>query len=112
MGLVLVLASGIGVGVSSGLAGGIILGIIAGFITLYLMLAAFYWITLPLAVSFPSGYETIGDLVRRVTPNYDAKDEIDVRVLDRVRRIVSEQMGVPIEKLAPQTSFTKDLHID
>ena len=112
IGLVFGLAAGLTVGVLSMLAGQILGGIVLGVATFYATWTASYLLLIPFAVRFPAGYETVGDLVRRVTLNYDAKDEIDVRVLDRVRRIVSEQMGVPIEKLAPQTSFTKDLHID
>ena len=112
IGFVLALAAGVKVGILSGLSGGIVLGIIIGFITLYATLSVVYWITIPLAVCFPKGYETIGDLVRRATPNYDRQDEIDTKVLYRVRLIVSEQMGVPIKKLAPQTNFIKDLHIN
>lgn len=111
IGIVLTLAAGISIGILSGLATGIPLGIFGGFIALYAIGITIYCITIPFVVCFPVEYETVGDLVRRATPNYDAQDEIDVSVLDRVRRIVSEQMGVPIEKLAPQTSFTHDLHI-
>ncbi len=112
LGLVFALAVGVSVGVLSGLFAGVLFGIISGLITVYAIGIAIYWITIPIAVCFPTGYETVGDLVRRATPNYDAQDEIDASVLDRVRRIVAEQMRVPIEKLAPQTSFVKDLHID
>ena len=112
IGFVLALAAGVEVGILSGLSSGIVLGIIIGFITLYATLSVVYWITIPFAICFPKGYETVGDLVRRATPNYGTQDEIDTKVLYRVRLIVSEQMGVPIEKLSPQTSFTKDLHID
>ena len=112
IGIVLALAAGVSVGVLSGLSAGILFGIILGFITLYATWMVVYWITIPFTVCFPAGYETVGDLVCRATPNYDAQDEIDAGVFDRVRRIVSEQMGVAIEKLAAQTSFAKDLHID
>ena len=112
IGIVLAPAAGVSVGVLSGLSAGILFGIILGFITLYATWMVVYWITIPFTVWFPAGYETVGDLVRRATPNYDAQDEIDAGVLDRVRRIVSEQMGVAIEKLAPQTNFLKDLHIE
>lgn len=110
--IVLTLAAGVSAGVLSGLSGGIVLGIIVGFITLYAIGIVTYWITIPFAVCFPARYVTLGDFVRRATPNYTAQDEIDAGVFDRVRRIVSEQMGVEIEKLAAQTSFAKDLHID
>ncbi len=112
IGIVLTLAAGVSAGVLSGLSGGIVLGIIVGFITLYAIGIAISWITIPFAVCFPAGYGTVGDFVRRTTPNYTAQDEIDASVFDRVRRIVSEQIGVAIEKLAAQTSFAKDLHID
>ena len=111
IGIVSALAAGVSVGVLSGLSAGILFGIILGFITLYATWTVVYWITIPFTVCFPAGYETVGDLVRRATPNYDAQDEIDTNVLDHIRLIVSQQMGVPIEKLAAQTNFTHDLHI-
>ena len=108
----LALAAGVSVGIPVGLFAGILDGIVCGFITLYAIGIAIYWITIPFTACFPAGYETVRDLVRRATPKYDAQDGIDASVLDRVRGVISEQMGVAIEKLAAQTSFAKDLHID
>jgi len=102
---------GVYIGVFSGLSNGIVLGLIFGFITLYVMLIVYYLISIPFTVCFPDGYETVGDLVRRGTLNHDRNDEIDAKVLYKVRLVVSEQMGVPIEKLSEQTNFVDDLHI-
>lgn len=112
IGIVLAVAAGVSVGIPLGIFAGVLDGVVCGFITLYAIGIAIFWTTIPVAVCFPAGYETVGDLVRRTTPNYDAQDEIDTIVLYRVRRIVSEQMGVEIETLAAQTSFAKNLHID
>ncbi len=111
IGLVSGLAACLTVGVLSTLAGQIVGGIVLGVITFFATWTASYLLSIPFAVRFPAGYETVGDLVRRATPNYDSQDEIDTNVLDRIRLIVSQQMGVPIEKLAAQTNFTHDLHI-
>ena len=111
IGLVFGLAAGLTVGVFSTLAGQIVGGIVLGVITFYATWTASYLFSTPFAVRFPVGYETVGDLVRRATPNYESQDEINTNVLDRIRLIVSQQMGVPIEKLAAQTNFTHDLHI-
>jgi hypothetical protein len=34
------------------------------------------------------------------------------RVIEGVRRITAEQMGLPLEKVLPESDFVKDLGID
>lgn len=111
IGFVLALIIGVSTGVLSGVSAGLVVGIISGFISLYVMLMAYYFISLPFTVCFPKGCETVGDLVRRSTLDYEPQDEIDVDVLNKVRSIVSEQMYVPIEELSAQTNFVDDLKI-
>lgn len=111
LGVALAIAVGVSVAIALGVSIGIFLGLIVGVMSLYVTGMLIYWSTIPLAICFPSGCRSVGDFVCRGTPTYENDDEIDPDVLDRVRRIVSEQMRVPIDQLSGQTRFVEDLDI-
>ena len=68
-------------------------------------------------VRFPAVFTTVRDLVRQMTfpPPWDRlvrRGEFEDRVWERVCAIVSEQLGVRIEELRPETHFINDLNAD
>jgi hypothetical protein len=61
---------------------------------------------------FPQGLETIGDVARFLSPvavDMRGNGPREVEVLGEVRRIVAMQMGLPLEKVLPETEFVRDL---
>lgn len=68
-----------------------------------------------LAVEFPAGIETVGDVARRIAPqpagheSPGARLAAGVAVYEEVRRMTAEQTCVPIERITPTTSFARDL---
>jgi acyl carrier protein len=65
----------------------------------------------------PPGVETVGDVVRLIAPIEVAHGSQGERllaqqqVLAEVRRITSQQLGLPLEKVQPESSFVKDLEV-
>ena len=60
------------------------------------------------------GAKTIADLVRVMTPqplpsDFSARLLAENQVLDEVRRITSEQLGIPFDRVRPDSDFVKDL---
>jgi acyl carrier protein len=67
---------------------------------------------------FPAGIETVGDLARVLAPvempQHGPGERLIVqqRVLEEVRRITALQLGLPLEKVRPESDFVRDLEID
>lgn len=65
----------------------------------------------------PPGVETVGDVVRLIAPIAVAHGSSGERllaqqhVLAEVRRITSLQLGLPLEKVQPESDFVKDLGV-
>lgn len=65
----------------------------------------------------PPGIETVGDVVRLIAPIEVAHGSPGERllaqqhVLTEVRRITSQQLGLPMEKVQPESDFVKDLEV-
>jgi acyl carrier protein len=74
-------------------------------------------IRLPEAIGWrlPQEVETVGDLVRIIAPldwprgGAGARLLMQHRVLEEVREITSRELGVPLEKVKPESEFVKDL---
>lgn len=70
------------------------------------------------AFNFPVGIETAGDVARTMAPievpmeNSGSRLVAQQKVLDEVRRITAEQLGLPLEKVLPESNFVKDLGIE
>lgn len=66
----------------------------------------------------PAGIDTVGDLARAIAPielpagGSGAELVMRLRVLDEVRAITAEQLGIPIDRVLPTSDFIKDLRID
>lgn len=65
----------------------------------------------------PPGMETVGDVVRLIAPievAYGSPGErllAQQRVLTEVRRITSQQLALPLEKVQPESDFVNDLGV-
>ena len=80
-----------------------------------LLLPMLYFATRPLALAFPEGCQTVGDVVRHArqisrTENSQPTDP-DV-VWQRLVGIVSDQLDVPISDVTRQARFVEDLLCD
>jgi len=68
-----------------------------------------------LAFAFPANVRTVGDVVRQMVPvelhatGYGKRLAAEQRVLDEVREITANILGVPLEKVRADSSFVKDL---
>ncbi|MBC7772047.1 MAG: hypothetical protein H7210_06105 [Pyrinomonadaceae bacterium] len=66
----------------------------------------------------PAELATVGDLARAMTPLELTRNDLEERsavrkdVLERVRRLTAQQLGIPLEKVLPGSSFVKDLGMD
>ena len=65
----------------------------------------------------PASFTTLGQLARRMTfPRWSERlhfhDAFGQEIWERVRRIVSEQLGVHLEAIHPHTHFINDLGAD
>lgn len=71
-----------------------------------------------LSLHFPPGIETVGDVARLIAPiemqqgNPGERLVAQQRVLDEVRRLTAQQLGLPLERVQPTSDFVKDLEID
>lgn len=71
-----------------------------------------------LATHFPAGLATVGDVARCIAPIGASSGSpgerllAQQRVLDEVRRLTAEQLGLPLERVQPNSDFVKDLEID
>lgn len=67
---------------------------------------------------FPDGCRTVRELCDRLTLYVGPSDSDGVkllwqiRVLDEVRRITADTLGLPIEKVKPESRFVEDLGVD
>jgi acyl carrier protein len=65
----------------------------------------------------PEGMETVGDVVRAIAPIQIAGGSpgerllAQQRVLEEVRRLTAEQLGMPLEKVTPLSTFAGDLGV-
>jgi len=66
----------------------------------------------------PAGIETVGDLASEIAPVEVASGTagqqllLQQRVLEEVRRLTAEQLGLPLEQVRPDSDFVNDLEID
>lgn len=64
---------------------------------------------------FPEGLETVGDVARLITPipmpNNSSGERLiaQQRVLEEVRVLTAQQLGLPLESVQPTSEFVKDL---
>ncbi|HEY3243011.1 MAG TPA: hypothetical protein VGM03_06625 [Phycisphaerae bacterium] len=64
---------------------------------------------------FPTGLETVGDLARMVSPmelprsSAGKQPAMQQFVLEEIRRLTAEQLGIPLERIQPGSDFVKDL---
>jgi acyl carrier protein len=108
MGAVMVL------GVACG-AGGVLWGLVA-LAAMFVTGGVLVWGAGAWAPRLPEGCATVGDLVRWTVPVGvpDGAGErliAQVAVLERVRAMVSEELGMPLEKVQPESRFVKDLGV-
>ena len=64
---------------------------------------------------FPPPSTTVGDLVRQAKPIAMLRDDgtLDTdKVWNKLREIVSEQLGVKLDKIQPHIHYINDLHCD
>lgn len=67
------------------------------------------------ATQLPDSLQTVGDLARRVTaismPHTGGGQRLlwQLRVVDEVRRLTAEFLGLPLEKVKPESRFAEDL---
>ena len=92
-----------------GIGNAIVLGMTATLGTLLL----FQFASRPLAVAFPQGVVTVGDLaVAALPPGFEdaAKQQMtDQEVWEKLRQIVADCIGIKIEKVTPSARFVEDL---
>lgn len=67
-------------------------------------------------VFFPAAFTRLGDLARKIAlpkPYLipDLSGSIERQVWERVRQIVSEQIGVAVSEIHPHSHFIRDLHM-
>jgi hypothetical protein len=76
-------------------------------------LLLFQFASRPLAVAFPRGVVTVGDLaVAALPPGFEdaAKQQMTHQeVWEKLQQIVADCIGVKIEKVTPSTRFVEDL---
>jgi acyl carrier protein len=88
------------------------------FITLITCLASFRIAAVGLARHFPAKLQTIADLTRLIAPlriqsNSPGQNLLaQQRVLQEVRRLTAEQVGLPLEKVQPTSDLVNDLEFD
>jgi hypothetical protein len=69
-------------------------------------------------VRFPAVFTTVRDLVRQMTfplapwERTTVEGPFEQRVWERVRAIISQQAGVPLEAVRPEAHFLNDLNLD
>lgn len=76
--------------------------------------AAFALTRSALARHFPTGMETVGDIARAIAPIERSGNRLldELRVLEEVRRLTAEQLGLPLERVRPESDFVRDLEMD
>lgn len=69
--------------------------------------AAFAFSRSVLARHFPPGMVTIGDVARAIAPIERSGNRLldELRVLEEVRKLTAEQLGLPIEDVRPESTF-------
>ncbi|MCC6661477.1 MAG: hypothetical protein IT437_11390 [Phycisphaerales bacterium] len=70
-----------------------------------------------LAVCFPEGCVTVGDLVRQTLPPQIPTERgrrlaAEQAVLQKVREIIAEQLGLKLDEVRPESRFIEDLRMD
>ncbi len=77
------------------------------------VLLVLFSVSRPLAVAFPVGMVTVGDLVHAaLPPGYEKalKQEMtDQEVWEKLRRIVADNLGVKTQEVIPSARFIEDL---
>lgn len=115
-------ATAIGVFVSVAVVGvtwarfGAVAGVVA-FLLVAVAMVTFLRTSKEVGWRLPPGVETVGDVVRLIAPIAVAHGSpgerllAQQRVLAEVRRITSLQLGLPLEKVQPESDFVKDLGV-
>lgn len=67
-----------------------------------------------LARHFPTSMETVGDIARAIAPIERSGNRLldELRVLEEVRKLTAEQLGLPLERVRPESDFVRDLEMD
>jgi acyl carrier protein len=88
---------------------------VAAFIVVAALVLTLSVVSREIGWRLPDGVETVGDVVRLIAndgPAYGSPGERLIAqqlVLAEVRRITSEQLGLPLDKVQPESDFLKDL---
>jgi acyl carrier protein len=86
--------------------------VLAGTAAVALLLVTFY-LARPLALAFPRGVVTVGDLTHAsLPPRYDQaiqQQMSDEEVWNKLRQIVAESLGLTAEEITPSARFVEDL---
>ena len=73
-------------------------------------------VTQPMARRIPGRSPTLGDLVLHATTTSVKDGDSNAlsrgEILYKIRLIVSEQMGIPMERIKAESRFVEDLHVD
>jgi acyl carrier protein len=84
---------------------------------LFIGVFAFVAVTGAFRRQFPMGLETVGDLATFLTPvempggGVGERLIVQQRVLEEVRRITAQQLGLPLDKVQASSDFVKDLDV-
>ncbi len=88
------------------------------FISVIAVVFAFYWTEdFFFRRHFPRDCVTVADLVRKIAPKYypgtSAGEHLALgaNVLQEVREMIAEQMGIPLDSIKPESQIVRDLHI-
>jgi len=93
----------------------VLLGYFLMFLWVWFMIYTLFSLTLThrMAVEFPPNCQTIGDLAKSIQPEPDplfvGGEYNEKKVWDRLCDIISEQLGVKVEDIKPESSFVVDL---
>lgn len=86
------------------------LGVVFGFAWLLVLFARWQ------STELPSGVVTVADLVRLAAPiavGQGGERLIgEIQILEEVRRIVADTLGMPLDRVKPDSNFARDLGAD
>lgn len=86
-------------------------GFAQGLLVALVLAVAFRWTADTLSTEFPDGCSSLGDLAKRITPTRleENDPQAERRVLDDIRRITADQLGLKLDSVKPQSRFVDDL---
>ena len=86
--------------------------VLGGTATVAMLLVTFF-VTRPFALAFPHGVATVGDAARATLPpgcEVAVKQQMtDEEVWVKLQKIVTDTLGVKVEKVTPSARFVEDL---